>query len=65
MSEKNHKDSRRKFFASAGVAAGAIAVVSQTPLGTAIAEQASNIVEDSKGYKVSDHIRKYYKTTLV
>jgi hypothetical protein len=65
MSEKNHKDSRRKFFASAGVAAGAIAVVSQTPLGTAIAEQASNIVEDSKGYKVSDHICKYYKTTLV
>ncbi len=65
MSEKNHKESRRKFFVSAGVTAGAVAVVSQTPLGTAIAEQASNMIEDNTGYKVSDHIRKYYKTTLV
>jgi hypothetical protein len=40
--------------------------VSQTPLGTAIAEQASTMIDDNnKGYKLSDHIRKYYKTTLV
>jgi hypothetical protein len=66
MSENKHKDSRRKFFVTAGVAAGAVAVVSQTPLGTAIAEQASTMIDDNnKGYKLSDHIRKYYKTTLV
>ena len=66
MSEKsNHKESRRKFFVTTGLAAGAVATVSQTPIGTAIAEQAASLVEDSKGYKVSDHIRKYYKTTLV
>jgi hypothetical protein len=66
MSEKsNHKESRRKFFVTTGLAAGAVAAVSQTPMGTAIAEQAASLVEDSKGYKVSDHIRKYYKTTLV
>lgn len=66
MSENKHKDSRRKFFVTAGVTAGAVAVVSQTPLGTAIAEQASNMIDDNKnGYKLSDHIRKYYKTTLV
>jgi hypothetical protein len=66
MSENKHKDSRRKFFVTAGVTAGAVAVVSQTPLGTAIAEQASTMIDDNnKGYKLSDHIRKYYKTTLV
>jgi|688.fasta_scaffold367909_1 hypothetical protein len=66
MSENKHKDSRRKFFVTAGVTAGAVAVVSQTPLGTAIAEQASTLIDDNnKGYKLSDHIRKYYKTTLV
>jgi hypothetical protein len=66
MSENKHKDSRRKFFVTAGVTAGAVAVVSQTPLGTAIAEQASTMIDDNKkGYKLSDHVRKYYKTTLV
>jgi hypothetical protein len=66
MSENKHTDSRRKFFVTAGVTAGAVAVVSQTPLGTAIAEQASTLIDDNnKGYKLSDHIRKYYKTTLV
>jgi hypothetical protein len=66
MSENKHKDSRRKFFVTAGVTAGAVAVVSQTPLGTAIAEQATTLIDDNnKGYKLSDHIRKYYKTTLV
>jgi hypothetical protein len=66
MSENKHKDSRRKFFVTAGVTAGAVAVVSQTPLGTAIAEQASTLIDDNnKGYKLSDHVRKYYKTTLV
>jgi len=66
MRENKHKDSRRKFFVTAGVTAGAVAVVSQTPLGTAIAEQASTLIDDNnKGYKLSDHIRKYYKTTLV
>jgi hypothetical protein len=66
MSENKHKDSRRKFFVTAGVTAGAVAVVSQTPLGTVIAEQASTMIDDNnKGYKLSDHIRKYYKTTLV
>jgi hypothetical protein len=66
MSENKHKDSRRKFFVTAGVTAGAVAVVSQTPLGTAISEQASTLIDDNKnGYKLSDHVRKYYKTTLV
>lgn len=66
MSEKNnHKESRRKFFVTTGLAAGAVAAVSQTSIGTAIAEQAASLVEDNKGYKVSDHVLKYYKTTLV
>ncbi len=66
MSEKNnHKESRRKFFVTTGLAAGAVAAVSQTSIGTAIAEQAASLVQDSKGYKVSDHVLKYYKTTLV
>ena len=59
MSEKNnHKESRRKFFVTTGLAAGAVAAVSQTSIGTAIAEQAASLVEDSKGYKVSDHVLK-------
>ena len=65
MKKNNHKESRRKFFVTTGLAAGAVAAVSQTSIGTAIAEQAASLVEDSKGYKVSDHVLKYYKTTLV
>jgi hypothetical protein len=58
--------SRRKFFISAGATVGAVAVVSQTPMGQAIVQQVgSNVGEKKDGYQLTEHIRKYYETTLI
>lgn len=58
--------SRRKFFISAGATVGAVAVVSQTPLGQAIVQQVgSNVGEKKDGYQLTAHVRKYYETTLI
>lgn len=60
------KPSRRTFFLTAGVAAGAVAVASQTPLGQAlIQEVGSAIAPQADGYQLSAHIKKYYETTLI
>lgn len=60
------KSSRRKFFFGAAAVAGTVAVVAKTPVGTAITEQVENVIEPKKkGYHLSEHIRKYYDTTLV
>jgi hypothetical protein len=58
--------SRRKFFISAGATVGAVAVVSQTPLGKAIIQEVGSTVEGKKdGYQLTEHVRKYYETTLI
>jgi len=58
--------SRRKFFISAGATVGAVAVVSQTPMGKAIIQEVGSTVEDKKdGYQLTAHVRKYYETTLI
>lgn len=58
--------SRRKFFISAGAAVGAVAVVSQTPMGKALVQQVgSNVGEKKDGYQLTEHVRKYYETTLI
>ncbi|SOZ35806.1 hypothetical protein [Cupriavidus neocaledonicus] len=71
MREKPTRVARRTFLAGAGVVAaatGAAALSTRTP---AMPGQAAALPEptdppsDSKGYRVSDHIRKYYRTTLV
>lgn len=58
--------SRRKFFITAGATAGAVAVVSQTPMGKAIIQEVGSTVSGKKdGYQLTEHVRKYYETTLI
>jgi len=65
LSEEN-KPSRRKFFIGAGAAVGAVAVVSQTPVGKAVIQEISGAtaVKDA-GQTMTAHMRKYYETTLI
>jgi len=65
VSEVN-KPSRRKFFIGAGAAVGAVAVVSQTPVGKAVIQEMSGakVVKDA-GQTMTAHMRKYYETTLI
>jgi hypothetical protein len=68
MNDKNSKPGRRNFLIGAGVAgaAGAAAVASQ---GLAGGEPVRSAKPDTKGkgggYHVTDHVRSYYRTTLV
>ena len=65
LSEEN-KPSRRKFFIGAGATVGAVAVVSQTPVGKAVIQEISgaSAVKDA-GQTMTAHMRKYYETTLI
>ena len=65
LSEEN-QPSRRKFFIGASAAVGAVAVVSQTPVGKAVIQEISGTktVKDV-GQTMSAHMRKYYETTLI
>lgn len=69
MKEKQHRVARRHFLAGAGVvaaAAGATALTSRTPAApVAVVPAAEPAPVDGKGYRVSEHVRKYYRTTLV
>ena len=65
LGEEN-KPSRRKFFIGAGAAVGAVAVVSQTPIGKAVIQEISGAkaVQDV-GQTMTAHMRKYYESTLI
>ncbi|KUE90307.1 formate dehydrogenase [Cupriavidus necator] len=71
MTEKQTRVARRTFLAGAGVVAAATGAAALTARGPAMPDQAAALPEPtdppsaSKGYRVSDHIRKYYRTTLV
>jgi len=58
--------SRRKFFIGAGAAVGAVAVASQTSIGKAVIQEVGSTVKGKEeGYHLSEHIRKYYETTML
>ena len=60
------KPSRRKFFISAGATIGAAAVASQTTIGKAVMQEiGSSVKGKDDGYQLSEHVRKYYETTLL
>jgi nitrous oxide reductase len=65
MDNKMKPNSRRKFLltASLGGAGAAAAVVAGKKVG--VAAQAAPAAGETRGYHVSEHILKYYKTTLV
>ena len=65
LSEEN-QPSRRKFFIGASAAVGAVAVVSQTPVGKAVIQEISGAkATKDAGKAITAHMRKYYETTLI
>lgn len=72
MSQKNPQISRRRFLAgaatagaaAAGAAAGAVALpVTRDTVPTP--EQAKPVPKNGGGYYLSEHVKRYYKTTLL
>jgi hypothetical protein len=65
LSEEN-KPSRRKFFIGAGAAVGVVAVASQTSVGKAVIQEiGGTAVDRSDSQKMTAHMRKYYKSTMI
>jgi hypothetical protein len=60
------KPSRRKFFIGASATVGAVAVASQTAIGKAVIQEiGSSVKGKDDGYQLSEHVRKYYESTLL
>jgi hypothetical protein len=65
-SSEENKPSRRKFFIGASAALGAVAVVSQTPVGKAVIQEISGTkATKDASQAITAHMRKYYETTLI
>lgn len=69
MSESQSKPSRRGFMmgaAVAGAATAAAVALPKTPMPQEpVAETSPPAPENGGGYRVSEHVKRYYKTTLV
>jgi hypothetical protein len=69
MSEGQTKPRRRGFILGAAVAGAATAAVVALPKAptpeTAQADQPVPAPENGGGYRVTDHVKRYYKTTLL
>lgn len=69
MSESKPKPSRRGFMLGAAVAGAATAAVVTLPKvqdeGTAQAEPTPPAPANGGGYRVTEHVKRYYKTTLI
>jgi hypothetical protein len=69
MSEGQTKPSRRGFMLGAAVAGAATAAVVTLPKiptpETPVSEPNPPAPENGGGYRVSEHVKRYYKTTLV
>jgi len=69
MSESQAKPSRRGFMLGAAVAGAATAAVATLPRTATpelpVADKAPPAPENGGGYRVSEHVKRYYKTTQV
>jgi hypothetical protein len=66
MSQQTKTLPRRHFFAGAAALAGTAVVLSKTPTGQKVVAQVEEAISPAKkGYQLSEHVQKYYKTTLV
>ena len=69
MSESQAKPSRRGFVlgaAVAGAATAAVATLSKTPVTELpVADKAPPAPENGGGYRVSEHVKRYYQTARV
>lgn len=65
MSEQQKK-ARRGFFAGIGLLAAAGVAVKLAPKGQAEAPQQAQAQEpEGNGYRLTEHIKKYYRTTTI
>ena len=69
MSDSQAKPSRRGFMLGAAVAGAATAAVVTLPKSpapeTTVSEETPPKPENGGGYRVTDHVKRYYKSTLV
>lgn len=69
MSEGQNKPSRRGFIMGAAVAGAATAAVVTLPKSPTpdvpVTEQNPPAPENGGGYRVTEHVKRYYKSTLV
>jgi hypothetical protein len=67
MQETTNKASRRGFFLTASVAGAAVASASliKSPTPAVIAEVIKPAPAKGGGYMLSEHVKHYYRTTLV
>lgn len=68
MSQSQGKLSRRTLFAGAGTAGAVATVASMLPTAKSVApaEQLAKVAPaKGGGYQLSEHVKRYYKTTLV
>lgn len=68
MSQKNPRLSRRTFLASAatvGAAAASAAILPEARQAAQPVTDAKPIPKSGGGYHLSEHVKRYYKTTLV
>jgi hypothetical protein len=63
----DNKASRRGFFLTASIAGAAVASASliKSPAPVAVAEVIKQAPANGGGYVLSEHVKQYYKTTLV
>lgn len=67
MPDQTPKASRRGFFLTASVAGAAVAATSliKAPLPEAVVDAPKVMPKNGGGYSLSEHVKRYYKTTLV
>ncbi len=67
MQDTTNKASRRGFFLTASAASAAVASVSliKSPAPAAVVEVLKPAPANGGGYMLSEHVKQYYKTTLV
>ena len=68
MSQPNSKLSRRTLFAGAGAVGAVAAVATLLPNATQQAETVAEpkpAPEKGGGYRVTEHVKRYYKSTLI
>jgi hypothetical protein len=68
MSQPQSKLSRRKLFAGAGAVGAVAAVATVLPAmvqDTETAPQAKQPPEKGGGYQLTEHVKRYYKSTLI
>jgi nitrous oxide reductase len=67
MSNNTKTLPRRRFFVGATALAGTAVVLAKTSAGQKVVAEVEDALSttEKKGYQLTEHIQKYYKTTLV